>query len=175
MEEYSKGSHNEDTTVDKAPGEIVAAKFTSDGKWYRARVLIVEENRLRVFFVDFGNREWLRYNCIKSILPDFLHLPFQAVECFLMHIEPLGAKYNTESKYRFKELVDNKVLVAFVKTRSFNGSIWVDLYDTTGDEDIDIAKVLVSDKLVQDTGSTMTTSSKQSNHSSQTSLILVPG
>ncbi|XP_052095616.1 uncharacterized protein LOC127730970 [Mytilus californianus] len=175
QEEYSKGSHNEDTTVDKAPGEIVAAKFTSDGKWYRARVLIVEENRLRVFFVDFGNREWLRYNCIKSILPDFLHLPFQAVECFLMHIEPLGAKYNTESKYRFKELVDNKVLVAFVKTRSFNGSIWVDLYDTTGDEDIDIAKVLVSDKLVQDTGSTMTTSSKQSNHSSQTSLILVPG
>ncbi|XP_063436634.1 tudor domain-containing 6-like [Mytilus trossulus] len=175
QEEYSKGSHNEDTTVDKAPGEIIAAKFTSDGKWYRARVLIVEENRLRVFFVDFGNREWLRYNCVRSILPDFLHLPFQAVECFLMHIEPLGAKYTTESKYRFKELVDNKVLVAFVKTRSFNGSIWVDLYDTTGDEDIDIAKVLLAEKLVQDTGSTTTTSSKQSNHSSQTSLILVPG
>ncbi|XP_071178897.1 tudor domain-containing protein 1-like [Mytilus edulis] len=175
QEEYSKGSHNEDTTVDKAPGEIVAAKFTSDGKWYRARVLIVEENRLRVFFVDFGNREWLRYNCVRSILPDFLHLPFQAVECFLMHIEPLGAKYTTESKYRFKELVDNKVLVAFVKTRSFNGSIWVDLYDTTGDEDIDIAKVLLSEKLVQDTGSSTTTSSKQSHHSSQTSLILVPG
>ncbi|CAG2229362.1 unnamed protein product [Mytilus edulis] len=92
----------------KAPGDSSCQIYI---RWemVQAHVLIVEENRLRVslphkprierrnscskigIFVDFGNREWLRYNCVRSILPDFLHLPFQAVECFLMHIEPLGA------------------------------------------------------------------------------------
>lgn len=62
--------------------------------------------------------------------------------------------------------------------RSYNGIIWIDLYDTTGQDDIDIAKVLISEKLVHDTGSTTTTtnvSSKLSRSSSQTSLVLVPG
>jgi hypothetical protein len=52
----------------------------------------------QVFFVDFGNRDWIRYESIRTIVPDLLHLPFQAIECFLMGIEPLGARYSTESK-----------------------------------------------------------------------------
>lgn len=39
--------------MDKAPGEIVAAKYTPDGKWYRARVLIVEESRMRVCMIRY--------------------------------------------------------------------------------------------------------------------------
>ncbi len=39
-------------------GELLAARFTGDNEWYRARVEKVEgNNRISVYFVDYGNRE----------------------------------------------------------------------------------------------------------------------
>ena len=42
----------------------------------------------QVFFVDYGNSEWTRESHVKRMLPHFLHLPFQALECFLGNVEP---------------------------------------------------------------------------------------
>jgi hypothetical protein len=54
--------------------------------------------RFQVFFVDFGNTEWLPEDEIADIKPEFLHLPFQAVECF-MYVEPKSDdKWTQESK-----------------------------------------------------------------------------
>lgn len=39
------------------PGETVAAKFSVDGLWYRARVLARSEGGARVRFLDYGNEE----------------------------------------------------------------------------------------------------------------------
>ena len=44
----------------------------------------------QVFFVDYGNSEWTRENHVKRMLPHFLHLPFQALECFLGNVEPVS-------------------------------------------------------------------------------------
>jgi staphylococcal nuclease domain-containing protein 1 len=39
-------------------GELLAARFTQDNEWYRARVEKIEgNNRISVYFVDYGNRE----------------------------------------------------------------------------------------------------------------------
>ncbi len=39
-------------------GELLAACFTQDNEWYRARVEKIEgNNRVSVYFVDYGNRE----------------------------------------------------------------------------------------------------------------------
>jgi staphylococcal nuclease domain-containing protein 1 len=39
-------------------GELLAARFTVDNEWYRARVEKIEaNNRISVYFVDYGNRE----------------------------------------------------------------------------------------------------------------------
>lgn len=39
-------------------GELLAARFTADNEWYRARVEKIEgTNRVSVYFVDYGNRE----------------------------------------------------------------------------------------------------------------------
>lgn len=43
-------------------GTLCAGRFSSDGKWYRARVLgsAGKNEGLRVQFIDFGNGEVLR-------------------------------------------------------------------------------------------------------------------
>ena len=39
-------------------GELLAARFAADNEWYRARVEKIEpNNRISVYFVDYGNRE----------------------------------------------------------------------------------------------------------------------
>lgn len=39
-------------------GELLAARFTGDNEWYRARVEKIEgNNRVSVHFIDYGNRE----------------------------------------------------------------------------------------------------------------------
>lgn len=39
-------------------GELLAACFTADDEWYRARVEKIEgNNRISVYFIDYGNRE----------------------------------------------------------------------------------------------------------------------
>ena len=38
--------------------------------------------------MDYGNSEWTRESHVKRMLPHFLHLPFQALECFLGNVEP---------------------------------------------------------------------------------------
>ncbi|EDO36079.1 predicted protein [Nematostella vectensis] len=43
-----------------------------------------------VSLVDYGNTAWVPEKCLKRMLPQFLHLPFQAIECLLANAEPAG-------------------------------------------------------------------------------------
>jgi len=47
------------------------AKFSVDGKWYRARILRELKNRYEVLFLDYGNRELVGLNDIRK-MPDNL-------------------------------------------------------------------------------------------------------
>ena len=50
--------------------------------------------------MDFGNKEFVSESSIRNIDPQFLHLPFQALECFLVDIEPVGGtdRFSQESR-----------------------------------------------------------------------------
>ncbi|XP_033096650.1 uncharacterized protein LOC117100914 isoform X2 [Anneissia japonica] len=87
---YGKSSHTHKTDLLlKAVGELVCAKHAEDNTWYRARVTSTnaEENTVEVFFLDYGNSEVVPESSLRPMLPQFLHLPFQAVECFLYNLE----------------------------------------------------------------------------------------
>lgn len=177
-EHYSKKNFSDRDLLHLAPGELVASRFSLDGQWYRAKVLDTDEDRVQVFYVDFGNREWVPETTIRQMEPEFLHLPFQAIESFLLDVEPVGQQWSKEARQTFRELVDGKTLVAHVKQRSWNGCLWMEIFDTTGPEDISVAKALIEKGLAQEPS--MQTSvdvvrTRKTSSASDNSFIFVPG
>ena len=43
-----------------------------------------------VFYVDFGDREWVTRDRIVPAWSGILQLPLQAIECSLVNVQPIG-------------------------------------------------------------------------------------
>ena len=61
---------------------LCCAKFTEDGKWYRACVTkVLSDSQVEVKFVDYGNSEIVTVESIKMLKPELLEYPVQAIKC----------------------------------------------------------------------------------------------
>nr|XP_002737010.2 PREDICTED: uncharacterized protein LOC100376221 [Saccoglossus kowalevskii] len=122
---------------DLKPGEVCAALYT-DESWYRAIVKdISHTNDITVFFCDFGNTEVVPGKSVKALDIKFSHFPVQAIECGLQGV---GDSTNAMTE-TFQEMTAEKHLVA--KALKKEGlKILVELYDTTGEIDVNINKEL---------------------------------
>jgi hypothetical protein len=98
--------------VTPALGQIVAARFSKDGRFYRARVVDYSDGKVNVFYVDFGNKEWVNESDVRNIERKYLHLPFQATDCVLANVDDVSE--SMEAKNFFENLVYNKTLHARV-------------------------------------------------------------
>ena len=47
-----------------------------ENMWYRARIRTVLGDRVRVFYVDYGNTETVRISEIRELLPEFREVEF---------------------------------------------------------------------------------------------------
>nr|XP_040239902.1 tudor and KH domain-containing protein homolog [Anopheles coluzzii]XP_040239903.1 tudor and KH domain-containing protein homolog [Anopheles coluzzii] len=97
MTEYYNQNQNRELHRLRKPylGQIVAAEFNADNKWYRAEISAILPNEykpgevvLDLFFVDYGDNQYTNPNEVYELKPDFLALRFQAIECFLARVEP---------------------------------------------------------------------------------------
>eukprot|EP00124_Ichthyophonus_hoferi_P001257 Ihof_evm5s61 gene=Ihof_evmTU5s61 len=98
-------------TVMPKAGEIVAAKFTEDNTWYRAKVTKVNGSDVTVFFVDYGNCDIVKPVALAPLPTEFslVSLPAVAREVNLACIElPEDADWQQEAIYFLKEGVMNK-------------------------------------------------------------------
>ncbi|KAL9980435.1 hypothetical protein ACROYT_G009026 [Oculina patagonica] len=66
-------------------GCIYLAQYQEDSRWYRGRVLGVNvtEQQCEVFFVDYGNTDFVPLSCIRNAEEKFCELIPQAFECEL--------------------------------------------------------------------------------------------
>ncbi|XP_071816788.1 tudor domain-containing protein 1-like isoform X2 [Apostichopus japonicus] len=141
----SKGSTKSHDMTILALGEIVLAKYSKDKKWYRSRVIFVDEDKIEVFHVDYGTSDWVTRKDVRPALPQFLHLPFQAVQCRLDGLEESQEckEQRDNSRNYFEDVATGHPLVAYVVERDIDNLLYLKLYNTKGEEDICINKALL--------------------------------
>jgi hypothetical protein len=70
-----------------AVGDFGVAKYSDDGRWYRARFLMVEEqDQIRIVFIDFGNIETKHIHEFFPLDKLYTNLPAQAIACSLSEV-----------------------------------------------------------------------------------------
>ncbi|GJQ86927.1 hypothetical protein Trydic_g11796 [Trypoxylus dichotomus] len=161
-EYYNKPENREFHVLEKVEvGDLVAALFKYDNKWYRAEVLrIIESNtsepEAELYYVDYGDTDVVPCKDTYEVRTDFLQLHFQAIECYLSRIDPIGTTWSEAAVDKFEEwthVAQWKRLSAKIngytereKTRAKReGSPvpGVDLFDVSNERDVDIAEELV--------------------------------
>ncbi len=50
-----------------AVADVVAAPFPHDASWYRAKVCSVQSDQLHLYYVDFGDSEWVDKSQIRTL------------------------------------------------------------------------------------------------------------
>lgn len=121
---YRRATFKENRLLHKSMGELVAARSKQDNRWYRARLVGVssEKDVFEVYFVDFGDTEWVAPVCLMTLEERFLHLPFQAFQACLVDVEPKGCDHgntwSAEASAAFGEYASDKCLLVEIVDRS---------------------------------------------------------
>nr|XP_024216731.1 tudor and KH domain-containing protein homolog isoform X1 [Halyomorpha halys] len=145
-------------------GQIVASRFEHDKKWYRVEVFSVEinetnpdENKVDVFYVDYGDSAYYPLKELYELKPDFLDLKFQAIEVSMAGIESKngGEDWDEASVDAFEDMVYpaqwKAMLVQVVGYKETTLATHpglvpcIRLYDPDGRPGIDIGKRLIEE------------------------------
>ncbi|XP_014611434.1 PREDICTED: maternal protein tudor isoform X1 [Polistes canadensis] len=106
-----------------------------DSQWYRAKILNVDENRIKVLYVDYGNEKTLTAESLLTIHNDLVtKLPAQAIRCMLRGHEMLPINTDECSK-QFEMLILEKSL--YMKVMDvLPGCLVVDLFNPEIRDDV---------------------------------------
>lgn len=147
-------------------GQVVAAVFRHDGRWYRARVQDLRPNEFDatqqvadLFFLDYGDSEYVATHELCELRADLLRLRFQAMECFLAGVRPANGqtRWHPHAVERFEDLSQVarwKPLVS--RTCTYRKSSigvgdrakevpGIKLYDVNDEGSVDIGEVLIAE------------------------------
>lgn len=94
------------------------AKFSEDGKWYRARIeKTITPSKFGVVFTDYGNYDEVSYDNLRKISPSLLAIEPLAKKTGLAYTESAGNKTGTyeDAAERIRELIwEKEITVNFV-------------------------------------------------------------
>ncbi|CAF1056922.1 unnamed protein product [Rotaria sordida] len=126
----------------------IAARFTADNEWYRARVEKIEgNNRISIYFVDYGNREIITdLNHLTTLPPGFSQLNSQAHEYELAYVRASPDEDDRqETKNALLDEIGNNECLIKVEYRQ-NNIEYISLYYINTKENI--VKKLVEQGLI---------------------------
>ncbi|XP_052521036.1 tudor and KH domain-containing protein [Tympanuchus pallidicinctus] len=150
MTQHYEGSNCVAELAAVQAGDIVAAPYADSSNWYRAQVLgMLENGNLDLYYVDFGDNGEVPRKALRVLRSDFLSLPFQAIECSLAGIVPVGEQWDEAALDAFERLTccaQWKPLVAKISSYTQAGlCTWprIMLFDVRHGESLDIGAELV--------------------------------
>jgi len=128
-------------------GDIVAARFSQEESYYRAKVVSIKEDsydasqsRVELFYVDYGDTEEKEITEVYELKTEYLKLKYQAIQCSIAHIKPEpGPAWSTESVDLFCELTHCamwKFIYARIVEYDVDNNPVVELLDNQGDVNI---------------------------------------
>lgn len=116
-------------------GDYVAAKFTEDGQWYRARIRSNDRTakEAEVVYIDYGNSEkipWARLRPLSQPQFSTQKLRPQAVDAVLTLLQfPTNKDYMDEAIDFLTHNTSGRELVANVDYTAPDGTLYVTLFD----------------------------------------------
>jgi staphylococcal nuclease domain-containing protein 1 len=127
-------------------GDFVAAKFSADDEWYRARIRRNnrEAKEAEVVYIDYGNSEvipWSRLRPLSQAQFSHTKLKPQALDAQLSFIQlPGNPEYLADAVHLIAQETADRQLVANVDQADKDGTLWVTLFDPkdskTGEESV---------------------------------------
>ncbi|XP_076054967.1 uncharacterized protein LOC143033426 [Oratosquilla oratoria] len=132
-------------------GAPVVSLYEDDQNYYRALIVSIEDLKtVKLFYVDFGTVCQADVACLWLLHEKFFSLPAQAVKASLFGIEPVDGskKWPKETSVAFLNLVQNRPFVCSINNMK-NCVLFVSLWNTENDGDINIADILVKRKLAK--------------------------
>ncbi|KAL8780769.1 MAG: hypothetical protein Q9213_006316 [Squamulea squamosa] len=154
----SPSSSSSASTAPKT-GEILAAKFSEDGEWYRARIRRNDRDAKtsEVLFIDYGNSESVPWKNIRPLGPTEKFgtnkLKAQAVDAQLSFCQfPTGNKeYMDDAASFLRENVEGRQVVGSVDyVEKDGGLLWVTVFDPNGrgkGEEVNVNEEVVGEGL----------------------------
>jgi len=121
-------------------------------KWFRAKILKVENSSITVRYIDFGNEETVTADKLRNAASDF-KIPALAVEATvaLITVPPLSKDYGTEAAMHFNDLVWEKGIFAKAHGKDADGCPMLALYlidpDKGQEEWLNVGQALVAQGL----------------------------
>ncbi|XP_059059729.1 maternal protein tudor-like [Achroia grisella] len=126
-----------------SPGELpvgaaCCARFPYDDNWYRARITNKRGSKVIVAYVDYGNEQEVNISDLRTITPDLMRTPAQAIKCALKGF--LKKPNERKTSQLFENLVLEKTLMAQIVGVLSGDTIIVSLFDETVTPPLDVAK-----------------------------------
>nr|XP_047921703.1 tudor domain-containing protein 6 isoform X2 [Anser cygnoides] len=99
-------------------GDICLAKYSQDGKFYRAKVTSVTDGNVVVTHVDYGSEETVGLEMLRQIPCELFKVPNQAFACCLSGFNSSEGSWLSEAKEKFYDMTVEVLLEAeVVETR----------------------------------------------------------
>ncbi|WEW56008.1 hypothetical protein PRK78_001443 [Emydomyces testavorans] len=123
-------------------GELVAAQFTEDNEWYRAKIRRNdrEAKQADVVYIDYGNSERISWSRLRPLSAQFSvqNLKPQAVDAVLAFVQfPLSPEYLADARRFVAEQTFDRQLVANVEHVAPEGTLSVTLLDPSNSKNLE--------------------------------------